>query len=60
MAEVSAAAVVAVLASASEDEDRNAPPWRPDNEYTSEVFIDVISLASALSGPSKDLSLIHI
>ena len=54
MAEVSAAAVVAVLASASEDEDRNAPPWRPDNEYTSEVFIDVISLASALSGPSKD------
>ena len=33
----------AVLASATEAEDGNAPPWCPDNEHTSEVLFDVIS-----------------
>lgn len=32
-----AAATVAVLASATEAEDGNAPPWRPDDEYASQV-----------------------
>ena len=53
-AAVSAAATAAVLASATEAEDGNAPPWRPDNEYTSEVSFDVISSRSALSGPGND------
>ena len=45
---------VAVLASATDAENENAPPWRPDNEYTSEVLFDVISSRSALSGPGND------
>ncbi|CAN0541723.1 unnamed protein product, partial [Laminaria digitata] len=53
-AAVSAAAVAAVLASATEVEDGNAPPWRPDDEYASEVLFDVISSRSALSGPGND------
>ena len=53
-AAVSAAATAAVLASATEAEDGNAPPWRLDNEYTSEVLFDVISSRSALSGTGKD------
>ena len=44
----------AVLASATEAEDGNAPPWRPTNAYTSEVLFDVISSRSALSGPGND------
>ena len=35
-------------------EDGNAPPWRPDDEYASEVLFDVISSRSALSGPGND------
>ena len=53
-AAVSAAAVVAVLASTTEMEDGNAPPWRPVDEYASEVLFDVISSLSALSGPGND------
>ena len=41
-------------ASATEAEDGNAPPWRPDDECTSEVLFDVISSRSALSGPGND------
>ena len=44
----------AVLVRATEAEDGSAPPWRPDNEYTSEVIFDVISSRSALSGPGND------
>ena len=35
-------------------EDVNAPPWRPDDEFASEVLFDVISSRSALSGPGND------
>ena len=49
-----AVAAAAVLASATEAEDGNAPPWRPDNEHTSEVLFDVNSSCSALSCPSND------
>ena len=41
----------AVLASATEAEDGNAPPWHPDDKYTSEVLFDVINSRSSLSGP---------
>ena len=51
---VSAATAAAVLASATEVEDGNTPPWRPDDEYASEVLFDVISSRSALSGPGND------
>ena len=51
---VSAAVAAAVLVSATEAEDGNAPLWRPDDEYTSEVLFDVISSRSALSGPGND------
>ena len=34
--------------------DGNSPPWRPDDEYASEVLFDVISSRSALSGPGND------
>ena len=50
-AAVSTAAAEAELASATEGEDGNAPPWRPDNEYASEVFFDVTSSRRSLSGP---------
>ena len=53
-AAVSAAAAAAVLASATEVENVNAPAWRPDDEYASEVLFDVISSRSALSGPGND------
>ena len=53
---VSAAAAAAVLASATEAEDGNAPPWRPDNEYTSEVLFNVISSRIALSGPGMTIN----
>ena len=53
-AAASAAMAVAVLASATEAEDGNAPPWRPDDEYASEVLFDVISSRSVLSGPGND------
>ena len=43
-----------MLVRATEAEDGSAPPWRPDNEYTSEVIFDVISSRSALSGPGND------
>ena len=49
----SAAAAEAVLASATEGEDGNAPPW-PDDKYAAEVLFDVISFRSALSGPGHD------
>ena len=49
-----ATAAAAGLASATEAEDRSAPPWRPDDEYTSEVLFDVISSRGALSGPGND------
>ena len=42
------------MASATEVEDGKAPPWRPDDEYASEVLFDVISSRSALSGPGND------
>ena len=48
-AAVSAEAAEAVLASATEREDGNARPGRPDDEYASEVLFDVISSRSALS-----------
>ena len=53
-AAVSAAAVAAVLASATEAEDGNALLWRPDDEYTSEVLFNVIGSRSGLSGPGND------
>ena len=51
---VSAPAAAAVPASATEAEDGNAPPWRPDDDYSSEVLFDVISSRIALSGPGND------
>ena len=51
---VSTAAAEAVLASATEGEDGNAPPWRPDDECASEVLFDVISSRRTLSGPGND------
>ena len=51
---VVSAAVAAVLASATEVEDGNALPRRPDDEYASEVLFDVISSRSVLSGPGND------
>ena len=53
-AAISAVAAAAVLASATEAEDGNAPPWRPDNGYTSVGLFDIISSRSALSGPGND------
>ena len=53
-AAISPAAAAAVLASATEVEDGNAPPWRPDDDYASEVLFDVISSRSAVSGPGND------
>ncbi|CAN0518077.1 unnamed protein product, partial [Laminaria digitata] len=53
-AAVSVGEAAAVLASATEVEHGNAPPWRPDDEYASEVLFDVISSRSALSGPGND------
>ena len=49
-----AAAVAAVLASATEVDDGNAPSWLPDDEYASEFVFDVISSRSALSPPGND------
>ena len=40
--------------SATEGEDGDAPLWRPDDEYASEVLFDVIISRSALSGLGKD------
>ena len=51
---VSAAAVAAVLASATEIEEGNAPPWRPDDECASEVLFNVISSRSVLSCARND------
>ena len=53
-ATVFAAAAAAVLVNAAEVEGGNTPPWRPDDEYASEVLFDVISSRSALSGPEND------
>ena len=53
-AAISAVAVAAVPASATEAVDGNARPWRADTEYTFEVLVDVISSRSALSGPGND------
>ena len=53
-AAVSAAAAAAVLASATEVEDGNAPPWRPDDGYASDVLFDIISSRRALSGSGSD------
>ena len=52
-AAAAAAAAAAVLASDSEMEDEKALPWRPDDEYPSEVLFDVTSSRSALSGPGN-------
>ena len=49
-AAVSATAAAAVLVSATEAEDGNASPWRPDNEHTFKVLFDVISSRRAI-GP---------
>ena len=43
-----------VLATATEVEDGHVPPWRPDNEYASEVLFDVLNSRYALSGPGND------
>ena len=53
-AAVSEAVAAAVLPSATEGEDGNAPPWCPDDEYTSEALFDVTSSRCALSGPGND------
>ena len=66
-AAVSAATAEAVLVSVTEGGDGYAPPWRPDDEYASEVLFDAISSRSALSDPGNDgqgfshlKSIIHI
>ena len=46
-------AAVSAAATATETEEGNAPRWRPDDEYTSEVLFDVISSRSALSRPGN-------
>ena len=43
-----------MLASATEVEDGNAPPWRPDDGYASDVLFDIISSRRALSGSGSD------
>ena len=53
-AAVSAAVAAVVPASGTKVENENAPPWRPDDEYVSEVLFDVINSRSALSGPGND------
>ena len=52
-AAVFAAEAEAVLASATEGGDGNAPPWRPDDGYTSEVLFDVINSRSALGNDGQ-------
>ena len=49
-----AAAAAAELASTTKTEDGNAPPWRPDDEYTSNMLYDVINSLCALSGPGNN------
>ena len=51
---VSEAPADAVLATATEGEEGNAPVWRPNDEYASEVLFDAISSCSALSGAGND------
>ena len=53
-AAVSTTVADAVLASATEGKYINAPLWRPDDEYASEVPFDVISTHSALSCPGNN------
>ena len=53
-AAVSAAAAVAVLAGATEGEDGNASPWRPDDVPRRRTLFGIISYRSALSGPGND------
>ena len=54
-AAVSAAPAAARLVSAAEVDDGNVLPWRPDDEYASEVlFHAVSSSSSALSGSGND------
>ena len=48
-AAVFAAAAEAVLASATEGEDRNTPPWRPDDKYVPRCS----STSSASAAPSQ-------
>ena len=50
-AAVSVVAADTVLATATDKEIGIAPPWRPDDEYASEVFFDVTSSRRSLSGP---------
>ena len=47
-------AAVSAAATATETEEGNAPRWRPDDEYTSEVLFDVMSSRSTLSAPRND------
>lgn len=49
-----AAAAAALLASATEVEDGNDPPWHPDSEYAFEVLFDAISSRSSLLAPEND------
>ena len=47
-------AAAAVLASATDVEEGNSPPWRPDDEYAPKILPDGISVRSALSSPRND------
>ena len=49
-----ASATAVVLASVIDVEDRNAPPWRTDDEYAPEGGFDVTSSRCTLSGPGND------
>lgn len=51
---VPTAAAAAVLASATEAEDGSGLLWRPDDEFASQVILEVINSRSALSPPGND------
>lgn len=48
---VSTIATTTLLASPNQLVDGSVVPWRPDEEYVSQVFFDTISPRSALSTP---------
>lgn len=49
-----AAAETAVSVSVADREEYSAPSWRLNDEYSSQVLIQIVSAQSALTGPDKD------
>ena len=53
-ASVSESAATAVAASSTEPEEGSVPNWRPEEEFDSQVALDVINSRNALSGVGSD------